>query len=169
MTVDRRRRNERHDAERRLAAIVAPQVDLGPCGDVAHRRLGMAYAEKQMFDLAEVEFRKALAISEFDSETMSAMAYAYAMAGRKDDSRVVLDRMNELSIEMYVSPYSLARVYIGLDELDRAFECLERTYLERHGILTYLKVEPVFDRVRSDPRFESLLSRLNINSSSSKN
>lgn len=142
-------------------------IEMYPEYLIAHRRLGMAYAEKQMFDPAEVEFRKALAISEFDSETMSAMAYAYAVAGRKDDSRVVLERMNELSREMYVSPYSLARVYIGLDELDRAFECLERTYLERHGILSYLKVEPVFDRVRSDPRFESLLSRLNINSSSS--
>jgi serine/threonine-protein kinase len=138
-------------------------IEMYPDYLIAHRRLGMSYAEKGMFQEAETEFGKALSLSENDSETMSARAYAYAAAGRKDDARSILDRLNELAQEVYVSPYTLARVHIGLDELDEAFECIERTYVERHGILTYLKVEPIFDRVRSDPRFTDLLRRMEIN------
>ena len=114
------------------------------------------------------EFNKALAISGNDSETMSARAYALAAAGRADDARTIQGRLKEIAAESYVSPYSLARVHIGLGELDEAFECLERTYQERHGILTYLMVEPVFDRVRSDPRFIDLLRRIDVHPLASK-
>jgi serine/threonine protein kinase/Flp pilus assembly protein TadD len=137
-------------------------IDMYPDYLIAHRRLGMSYGEKGMFDEAEAEFKKALAISEDDSETMSAMAYAYAAAGRVDDARVILARLNDLAKESYVSPYSLARVYIGLDEIDEAFECLEKTYQERHGILTYLKVEPIFDRLRADARFADLSLKIGL-------
>lgn len=137
-------------------------IEMFPDYLVAHRRLGMSYGEKGLSQEAEAEFRKALAISENDSETMSAMAYAYAAAGRTDDARTLLDRLNELAKKIYVSPYSLARVHIALGEFDQAFVCLERTYQERHGILTYIMVEPLFDRLRSDPRFIDLLRRMDL-------
>ena len=137
-------------------------IEMFPDYLIAHRRLGISYGEKGMFQEAEAEFRKALVISGNDSETMSAMAYAYAAAGRTDDARTIQHRLQELAIESYVSPYSLARVHIALGEYDEAFECLERSYQERHGILTYLMVEPLFDRVRSDPRFTDLLRRMDF-------
>ena len=137
-------------------------IEMYPDYIIAHRRLGMSYGEKGMFEEAEAEFKKALALSENDSETMSAMAYAYAMAGRTEDARKILDRLNEIAKETYVSPYSLARIHVGLDQLDEAFEYLEKTYQERHGILTYLKVEPIFDRLRSDPRFADLLRKMGL-------
>jgi eukaryotic-like serine/threonine-protein kinase len=137
-------------------------IDMYPDYLIAHRRLGMSYGEKGMFDEAEAEFKKALALSEDDSETMSAMAYAYAASGRIEDARKILERLNAIAAETYVSPYSLARVHIGLDEIDEAFECLDKTYQERHGILTYLKVEPIFDRLRSDSRFAELLLKLGL-------
>jgi tetratricopeptide (TPR) repeat protein len=120
----------------------------------------MSYGEKGMFTEAEAEFKKALAISEDDSETMSAMAYVYAAAGRTDEAPKIRDRLIDTAKESYVSPYSLARVHIGLGQLDEAFECLEKTYQQRHGILTYVKVEPIFDRLRSDSRFADLLIRM---------
>ena len=143
-------------------------IEMFPDYLIAHRRLGMSYGEKGMFDKAEAEFKKALSLSGNDAETMSAMAYAYAGGGRIDDARTLQQRLNELAVESYVSPYSLARVHIALEEFDEAFECLERTYQERHGILTYLMVEPVFDRVRSDPRFTDLLRRIDVHSVASK-
>ncbi len=135
-------------------------IEMFPDYLIAHRRLGMSYGEKGLFEEADVEFKKALAISENDSETMSARAYAYVGAGRVIDAREILDWLNQLAKETYVSPYSLARVHVGLDQIDQAFEYLEETYQERHGILTYLKVEPVFDRIRSDSRFEELLQKM---------
>lgn len=140
-------------------------IDMYPDYLIAHRRLGMSYGERGMFEEAEAEFKKALAISEDDSETMSAMAYAYASAGRIDDARKILERLNEIAKETYVSPYSLARVHIGLGQTDEAFEYLDKTYQERHGILTYLKVEPIFDRLRPDPRFTDLLRRMGLSTS----
>ena len=143
-------------------------IEMFPDYLIAHRRLGMSYGEKGMFQEAEAEFRKALALSPNDSETMSAMAYAYAAAGRTDDARAIQHRLQQLAIESYVSPYSLARVHIALGEFDEAFEYLERSYQERHGILTYLMVEPLFDRVRSDPRFTDLLRRMDLRRTVSK-
>ena len=137
-------------------------IEMYPDYLIAHRRLGMSYGEKGMFDEAEAEFKKALAISENESETMSARAYAHAGAGRTEDARKVLDRLIELAKKSYVSPYSVARIHIGLDQIDEAFECLEKTHQERHGILTYLKVEPIFDRLRSDSRYADLLRRMGL-------
>ena len=77
-------------------------------------------------------------------------------------ARKILDRINAVAKGAYVSPYSLARIHVGLGEIDEAFEWLEKTYQERHGILTYLKVEAAFDRLRSDPRFLDLLRRIGL-------
>lgn len=135
-------------------------IEMFPDYLIAHRRLGMAYGEKGMFEEAEAEFKAALGLSAKDSETMSAMAYVYSAAGRTDDARAILEQLEQLAIESYVSPYSLARVHIGLGQIDEAFRELERTYQERHGIVTYLKVEPIFDRIRGDARYTDLLRRL---------
>jgi serine/threonine-protein kinase len=137
-------------------------IDMYPDYIIAHRRLGMSYGEKGMFDEAEAEFKKALALSPDDSETMSAMAYAYAAGGKNDEAREILNRLTEFAKVEYVSPYSLARVHIAVGQIDEAFGYLEQTYQERHGILTYLKVEPIFDRLRPDPRFAELLRKMGL-------
>lgn len=135
-------------------------IEMFPDYLIAHRRLGMTYGEQGMFQEAEIEFKAALSISANDSETMSAMAYVYTAAGRMDEAREIFERIKDLARNGYVSPYSLARVHIGLGEIDEAFAELEITYKERHGILTYLKVEPMFDSIRGDARYADLLRRL---------
>jgi len=137
-------------------------IEMYPDYLIAHRRLGIVYGEMGRFEEAEAEFKRALAIAKNDSETMSAMAYALAAGGRVDDARGVLDQLYELSKATYVAPYSLARVHIALGEIDRAFECLESTFNERLGILTYLNVEVIFDRIRHDPRFIELQRRMGL-------
>jgi serine/threonine protein kinase/tetratricopeptide (TPR) repeat protein len=135
-------------------------IEMFPDYLIAHRRLGMTCGEKGMFEEAEAEFKAALLLSAKDSETMSAMAYVYAAQGRTDDARTILEDLKHFASEGYVSPYSLARVHIGLGQIDEAFAALETTYQERHGILTYIKVEPIFDRIRGDARYIDLLRRL---------
>lgn len=137
-------------------------IEMFPKYLIAHRRLGIAYGEKGMFDEAEEEFKNALAITENDSETMSAMGYVYAAAGRLDDARDIRDRLIQLAKESYVSPYSLGRIHVALGENDAAFKSLDKTYEERHGILTYIKVEAAFDRIRSDARFNDLLRKMGL-------
>ena len=72
----------------------------------------------------------------------------------------MLNELKGRSERSYVSPYFIALIYTGLGEKDKAFEWLEKAYHERHPYLAFLKVEPVFDTLRSDPRFADLLRRI---------
>ena len=64
--------------------------------------------------------------------------------------------------QQYVSAYSFALVYLGLGDLDKTFEWLEKAFKERSGFLPFLKVEPMFDSVRLDLRFQDLLHRVGL-------
>jgi hypothetical protein len=67
-----------------------------------------------------------------------------------------------MSKQTFVSPYSFARIHTGLGNKDVAFEWLDKTMREQHGIIAYLQVEPVFDSLRDDPRFGELLDRIGL-------
>ena len=75
----------------------------------------------------------------------------------------MLDKLNELSKHKYVSAVWMAKIYAGLEEKDEAFEWLEKAY-EDHSIISvgYIKTNPMFDPLRSDPRFADLLRRTNL-------
>jgi hypothetical protein len=81
-------------------------------------------------------------------------------AGRRPEAQKVLDQLNELSKHKYVPPFHRALICVGLGEKDQAFEWLEKAY-EEHFMIG-IKVNPVFDPPRSDPRFTNLLRRMNL-------
>ncbi len=137
-------------------------MEMSPNYPLAHRRLGMIYEQQRMYGEAVAEFEKALQLVPHDTETMSAMGHAYAAWGRITDAELSLVTLNELSSRLYVSPYSMARAYFGVGNRDEGFAYLEKTYRERHGILVYINVEPVFDDVRDDARFRDLLRRMQL-------
>ena len=84
------------------------------------------------------------------------------MTGKRAEAQKVLDELQEQSKRRYVSPYLIALVYLGLSNKDQAFSWLEKAYDERSVNLMYLKVEPMLDPLRSDPRFAELLRRMNL-------
>jgi tetratricopeptide (TPR) repeat protein len=137
-------------------------LEIYPNFFLGYRRLGMIYTEKLMYEEAEAQLKRSLDLSPDNSETMSALGYNYSAWGRIDDARRVLDDLAELAEREYVSPYSYARIYLGLGKIEEAFEWLEKAYQERHGILVYLKVEPIFDNVREDARYLRLLRRMGL-------
>jgi TolB-like protein/DNA-binding SARP family transcriptional activator len=89
-------------------------------------------------------------------------AYAYALAGRRADALAQVRALEQAPHEQYLLPSVVARVYIALDQPDRAFEWLERAYRERDGWLSYVRTDPAFDPVRSDARFGELLRRMKL-------
>lgn len=135
-------------------------LEMYPNFAVGHRRLGQIYAQKQMHEKAIEEFGKALSLVGDDTETMSVMGHTYAAWGKRTDAEMSLEALKELSKRIYVSPYSLARVHAGLGQLAEAFAWLDKVHQERHGILVYIKVEPAFENLNSDPRFHDLLRRM---------
>ena len=88
------------------------------------------------------------------------------MTGNKGAALKTIDELNVLAKHGDVSPYQLAVVYVGLGEKDRAFESLEKAKVERSTLLTYLKMDPRFDSLRSDPRFQDLLRGMGLSDSS---
>jgi hypothetical protein len=70
--------------------------------------------------------------------------------------------LNGLAQRRYVSSYYFAMIHLGLDSTDEAFACLERAYEERSGFMAFIKVEPMLDPLRADPRFVDLERRIGL-------
>jgi tetratricopeptide (TPR) repeat protein len=90
------------------------------------------------------------------------IGYIYGVAGKKKEAQEILDHYLELSKKEFVGPAFMAFIYIGLGEKDKAFEWLEKTYEQREAYVDLLKVSPMFDSLRSDPRFQDLVERMNF-------
>ena len=82
--------------------------------------------------------------------------------GRRTDARGILDGLYAESREHYLTPVAFAMLHAALGEPDLAFEWLDRALDDRRGWLAYLKVEPLLDPLRSDPRFTRLLERMRL-------
>ena len=127
----------------------------------AHEFLGQAYEQKSMYSQAVTEFRKAVLLQS-NPRTLAFLGHTYAVSGRRNEAHNVLEKLQDLSKERYVSPYFIAVIDVGLGAPGRAFEDLERAYEERSENLIYLKVEPIFDSLRPDPRFQELMRRVGL-------
>jgi TolB-like protein/DNA-binding winged helix-turn-helix (wHTH) protein/Tfp pilus assembly protein PilF len=136
-------------------------IEMDPNFAPAHTRLGLAYLAKGMYEEAIAEYEKAKAIDE-RSRRAANLGYAYGVAGKKDEALKVLDELKERAKQADVSPYDFALIYMGLGDKDQAFVWLEKTYEERPDILEYIKLDPKFDSLRSDPRFTDLLRRMKL-------
>ena len=81
---------------------------------------------------------------------------------RSSEAKDVLDKLLKLSDASYVSPYSIALIYAGMNDNNKAMEWLERGYRERSALMVFLKTEPKWNNLRADPRFRDLLKRMNL-------
>ena len=142
-------------------------LGLDPSSFPARRYLGLAYEQKRMYPQAIAEFQKGVKLS--GSPLMLALlGHAYAASGKTAAARQVLSDLHDLgesseaASRRYVSPYTVAAIYTGLGEKDQAFKWLERAYEERDVWLMNLKVDPVFAKLRSDKRFQDLLTRAGL-------
>jgi len=137
-------------------------IDLDAGFALAHRRLAQTYEQTQRYVEADAEYQKATALSGEDIELISARGHFYAVVGEPDKANAVLKQLDALATKRYVPSYLVARIYLGLGNLDRVFELMEKAREERYGYLAYLDVEPMFDGIRSDPRFEELIRRAGL-------
>ena len=126
--------------------------------------LGWAYIVKGMPREAVTQVQKARALlgENVVPGVVASLAVAYAAAGERGKAQEALTELKQLSQRRYVPPFEFATAYLGLGDKERALAYLEKAYEERSGLLTYLKVDPSYDPLRSDPRFQSLLRRMNF-------
>lgn len=83
-------------------------------------------------------------------------------SGNRAQAQKILDEMTQRAKRGYFPTWAMASVYVGLGDKDRAFEWLQEAVEERAAYVPYLKVDPLFDPLRSDPRFTDLLRRMNL-------
>ena len=136
---------------------------------VARHYLGLAYVQKGMFNEAIAELRaliKAPAtgplpdkIVENETEAAASLGFAYGMAGKRAEAEAILAQLRTLSGKRYVSGIYFAVVCAGLKDSERAIEYLNKAFENRHPGLVLIRIEPMFDGLRSDQRFQELVKK----------
>ena len=127
-----------------------------------HWALGRPLLAQGKFNEAIAEFQKAIPLSGDSPDEPSELARAYALAGRRDEALRIIDELKKLSERKHVSPSVLAAIYAALGDKNQAFALLNKAFDERDFVMVMLKTEPMFDPLRSDPRFAELVRRVGL-------
>ena len=125
-----------------------------------HDWLGMALVQLGRFDRAIDTYETAVKLSDRTAEVLAGLGHACGVAGRASFAREILEELERDAENGYVPPVQRAYVCLSLGDEDRAFELLEEAYADRSWELVFLREEPWFDTVRSDPRFVRLQQRM---------
>jgi serine/threonine-protein kinase len=153
-----------HLARRHEEAAAQAQrvLDLEPGFPVGHLRLGVSLGWLGRYDEAIAQLEAGLRVSRGDPAFLGALVRVNAAAGRADLARRTLAELIEAAKQRYVPAYTIGAAWAALGDADQAFEWLERAFQERSLELTFIGVEPEMDGLRADPRFQSLMRRMNL-------
>jgi tetratricopeptide (TPR) repeat protein len=128
----------------------------------AHWQLGLNYSLGSRHDQAVAALEKACSLSGRNPAVLGCLAWAYGWAGEKAKALDLLAELTELARRRYVSPVAFESVYIGLGDLERQFDYIEKSYQERSNSLAYFAVMPGRERARADARGQEMLRRLGL-------
>jgi len=138
-------------------------LEMDPNFSMAHFYLGSVYLQKGMYEKALAEFQKEKELSRgWGSRIEARIGIIYMKMGRREKTLEMLDDFLEKSKQMHVPQTSMAILYFVLGENDQGFQWLDKGYEEYDNGLRLLKTEPIFDSVRSDPRFKTLLKKVGL-------
>jgi DNA-binding winged helix-turn-helix (wHTH) protein/TolB-like protein/Flp pilus assembly protein TadD len=137
-------------------------LEMDPGFAQAHHVLGLAYLYNRRYAEAIDEFQKEVQSAADDQVAKALLARAYALSGQSADAKKILYALQDLAKQRYVSSSDIAVICADLGEKDQAFGWLEKAYGERSNSLVYLKLDPAFDSLRSDPRFAALVARIGL-------
>ena len=137
-------------------------IELEPHFASAHSTLGDAYLEKKMYPEAIAEFQLALSISE-STNTRSELGYAYGLSGRTQQAREILQTFLRLEAERKEDfGFEIGVVYIGLGEMDKALESLEKSIHVHSANFAHLKSDPIFKSLQTERRFRAILKKVGL-------
>ena len=124
--------------------------------------LGWCYRKKKMYPEAIAALQRELVDSGRAPLVIAALASVHGLAGRKREAVKLIAELKERSQQHYVSNSLFAEAYIGLGEKDEAMAWLERAYEDHDQWMVYIKCYPGWDDLRSEPRFQALVRRMNF-------
>ncbi len=137
-------------------------VELDSNFAAAHLLLGEDYVQAGLPNEGIKELKRAASLSGGSPLYTAQIAVAFAAAGRKSEALRIAHELEAISTKHYVSPYGLAQIYAALNRNEDTFKWLEAAYSDHAVWMGYLAVDPIFDRYRSDHRFQQLLRRIGL-------
>lgn len=132
-------------------------LELDPNFGVTYGLMCAVHLQQEKYAEALEYCQIGLSLSKRDPEALGFLAMIYGKLGEKQKAHEVIDELREHGQRKYVSPLYIGLAYIGLDEIDRALDCVQVACDERSHAVTYLKVAPFLDRLRSEPQFDELM------------
>jgi DNA-binding winged helix-turn-helix (wHTH) protein/Tfp pilus assembly protein PilF len=149
----------RYDEARRQ---ISKTFEIDPNFWVAHLVDGKLHLQKHDYTQAITAFTKARDLSGGNSEAISMTGYTWALAGERAQAQSILAELKSSSAQRHVPANSMAVIHAALGKNDEAFDWLEKAYRERDVRLSFLKVDPKWDLLRTDPRFGDMLRRIGL-------
>src|ERR1044071_4943154 len=135
-------------------------VDLDPNYWVSHVLLGRCYEQMGKLNEAVAAFQKARHIENSIPEVLAALGHGYAVSGKRVEALKIIRELQDRSKKEFIPSYSIATIYVGLGMKDQALQHLVKSYDEGSYYMIHLKVEPILDPLRADPRFTDLMRRV---------
>ncbi|HEY3133274.1 MAG TPA: protein kinase [Gemmatimonadaceae bacterium] len=142
-------------------------IAMNPTAEESYRIQGLLLTFQKQYDAAERVLREALALaSECSTTTKATLAYSLAMAGDASYAEQVAKELLERHKHEYVSSVDLSVVHMAIGDKQKALDWVERAIDERRGWAAYLRVHPLVDSLRDEPRFHQLVDRMTFDAPS---
>jgi serine/threonine protein kinase/tetratricopeptide (TPR) repeat protein len=148
----------------RAVAALQRALELDPTFVPGNVWLGQALTELGQFAPAVAALQDAARSSQESPSTLAELARGLALAGDPGSARQLLGRLLQLETERYIPSYEVAGIHLALGEINEVFRRLERALEDRAHSMAFLGVDPRFDPVRDDPRYQALRRRVGIGS-----
>lgn len=131
-------------------------LEIEPDFWIAHLNLGKSYELMQRYDLAEKHYRSALERSDKNNEPLSMIGHLHGLRGQRAEAEQIANQLISLSKERYIPPTKIALVFAGMGDHAKAIEWLEKGCADRDVGMTFLNVNPRWDRLRGEPGFAAI-------------
>lgn len=137
-------------------------IQMEPGKALAHFLYGQAFIKDDQYDQGLAQIEKAAALEKDNPMAISAQGWAYGITGHTKKAQQVLVRLEEMARDRYISEFLFAKIYAGMGDKNKAFESLENAYQQHAMSLAAILTDETVENLRSDPRFKSLLKKINL-------
>jgi tetratricopeptide (TPR) repeat protein len=142
-------------------ALLRDTLKTSPNHAIALSTLRSAYHMKHMYNEA-LEIWKASYAAKGDHEAEEALALGFKEAGYQGALQHVAEMFVSRSRTTFVTPWQIATLYTRAGKNNEALEWLEKAYQAHDQNMPYISVDPIFDNLRNEPRFQDLLRRMKL-------